>query len=145
MVEPSSPLTRFLRRIQQAGFLLPSALTAYLWLKAGQPHLPGWSCPLRALSGIPCPTCFLTRATELALRGDLHGSVQQHAFGPLMAISLLLWSLAAIRQRRLLPHPLDKPMPTWLPALALMALLGYWVLRLRLGFGVALAGPGTGR
>jgi hypothetical protein len=136
MVEPSSPLTRFLRRIQQAGFLLPSALTAYLWLKAGQPHLPGWSCPLRALSGIPCPTCFLTRATELALRGDLQGSLQQHAFGPLLAIGMLGWSLLALRQQRLWPRlrlgPATNRVGPGTLALVAGALLAYWLLRLSL-------------
>ncbi|QVL54290.1 MAG: DUF2752 domain-containing protein [Cyanobium sp. M30B3] len=107
-----------------------------MWLKAGQPHLPGWSCPLRALSGIPCPTCFLTRATELALRGDLQGSLQQHAFGPLLACGLLGWSLLALRQRRLWPRlrlaPTANRLGPGTLAVATSALLAYWLLRLSL-------------
>ena len=112
--------------------MLPAALTGYLWLKGGQPHLPGWSCPLRALTGIPCPTCFLTRATELALRGDLQAAVRWHAFGPVAAAALVLWSVAAIRQRRLLPqagHRWLIPRPI---AFATAGLLGYWLTRLGL-------------
>ncbi|MFI0404136.1 MAG: DUF2752 domain-containing protein, partial [Cyanobium sp.] len=104
MADPAPELNRFLRRIQQTGFLFPAGLTAYLWLQGLNPYLPGWTCPLRALTGIPCPTCFLTRATSLALQGDLVGSVQGHAFGPMVAFGLLSWSLLAIRQRHLLPR-----------------------------------------
>jgi hypothetical protein len=98
--------------------------------------LPGWSCPLRALTGIPCPTCFLTRATSLALQGDLVGSVRAHAFGPLVAVGLVAWSLLAIRQRRVLPRWLRAwPSPRHHPALVAtltLALLAYWVGRLAL-------------
>jgi hypothetical protein len=107
-----------------------------LWLKGGQPHLPGWSCPLRALSGVPCPTCFLTRSTELALRGDLQSALQQHAFGPLLAVGMVLWSLAAIRQRRLWPHLTLGRRANWprtaTVAVPASALLVYWLLRIKL-------------
>jgi len=119
--------------LRQAGFLVPPSLTGYLWLKGGHPGLPGWSCPLRALTGIPCPTCFLTRATELALRGDLGGSLAYHAFGPVVALGLVGWSLLALHQRHLLPR-----LPcAWRPsgplgAAMALALLGYWLARLHL-------------
>lgn len=67
-----------------------------------------------------------------------------HAFGPLAAVALVLWSLAAIRQRRLIPRPLAGPLPYGLAGGTLLALLGYWLLRLQLGFGPALAGAGSG-
>ncbi|MEO1003151.1 MAG: DUF2752 domain-containing protein [Cyanobacteria bacterium J06638_7] len=124
-----------LRRLQHAGFLLPAALTGYLWLKGGHAALPGWPCPLRALTGIPCPTCFLTRATSLALRGDLAGSLQWHAFGPLAAAGLLGWSVLAVRQRRLLPQRLPcRPL-----AAAAVGLMGYWGARLALQLGLGWA------
>ncbi len=116
-----------------ASYLLPAGLTGYLWLKGAHPGLPGWSCPLRALTGIPCPTCFLTRATELALRGDLEGSIQLHAFGPVLAAGLIGWSLLALRQRRLWPQPLARwTRQPWLLGLVAFALLSYWLLRLGL-------------
>jgi 1,4-dihydroxy-2-naphthoyl-CoA hydrolase len=64
---------------------------------------------------VPCPTCFLTRATALALHDDLGGAIELHAFGPLAAAALIGWSLGG-----------------WLPAGAAVALLGYWLLRLGL-------------
>lgn len=107
-------------------YWLPSALTGYLWLKGGHPGLPGLACPLRALTGIPCPTCFLTRATAASLRGDLSGAIGLHAFGPLAAAGLVAWSVLAIRRRRLLPLQL-KPGPLGVLGASLLA---YWGMRL---------------
>ncbi|MFZ9230005.1 MAG: DUF2752 domain-containing protein [Prochlorococcaceae cyanobacterium] len=128
-----------MRRLQRAGCLLPATLTGYLWLKGLHPQLPGWPCPLRATTGIPCPTCFLTRATSSALSGNLGESITLHAFGPLAAAALLWWSVVAMRQRRLVPAQL----PAWpLGALA-AALAAYWLLRLWLSFGLGVSGfPG---
>ncbi len=110
--------------------MLPAALSGYLGLKGVHPTLPGWPCPLRALTGIPCPACFLSRATSAALSGDLSGSIQLHAFGPLAAAALLGWSALAIRQRRLLPSGL----PAWPPGPLAAGLILYWLLRLWLAF-----------
>ena len=130
----------FLRRIRHSGFLLPAALSGYLWLKGSHAGLPGWPCPVRALTGIPCPTCFLTRATAAALQGELAEAVQLHAFGPVVAAGLLWWSITAIRQRRLLPTGLTRSLrnrPIVVGAGG--GLLGYWLLRLALQFGLGLA------
>jgi len=117
------------------GWLLPPALSGYLWLKGLHPLLPGFSCPLRALTGIPCPTCFLTRATTLALHGDLADSVRLHAFGPLAAGALLAWSVLAIRRRRLLPVGLK----AWHLAAAAVGMLTYWGGRLVLSYCMGIA------
>ncbi|MEB3259915.1 MAG: DUF2752 domain-containing protein [Cyanobacteriota bacterium] len=119
-------MTRFMRRLQAAGWCLPTALTLGLGLKGLHPWLPGLSCPLRALTGVPCPTCFLTRATSAALIGQWPTAVRLHAFGPLVAVALVWWSVTAWRQRRLLPQAL----PAWPLGAATVALLAYWLTRL---------------
>jgi hypothetical protein len=69
----------------------------------------------------------------LALRGDLAGSLQMHAFGPLVAAGLLWWSIRAIRQRRLRPRWLNSALSFWVLTGASASLIGYWLLRLGLG------------
>ena len=116
--------------------MLPSVLTGTLWLKGLHPELPGWACPLRELTGVPCPTCFLTRATAAALSGDLHGSIQWHAFGPMVAAGLLIWSGLALHRRRLFPLPGGEP----LLLTATLALMALWLLRLILNYGFEVKG-----
>ena len=125
---------RFLDRIRQSGYLVPAALTGYLWLKGGWPELPGLSCPLRALTGIPCPTCFLTRATCASLRGDWHQALQLHAFGPLLAAALIVWSVQAIRRRRFYPQGLE----AWDLVVAVLAIVAYWAARMGLNYGLGI-------
>ena len=114
--------------------MIPATLTGYLWLKGWQPHFPGLSCPLRALTGIPCPTCFLTRSTAAALRGELGESLALHAFGPVLAAGLILWSVDALRRRQLYPRGLK----AWHLVVFSAALLIYWGVRLALHVSLGL-------
>ncbi|MCX5941111.1 MAG: DUF2752 domain-containing protein [Cyanobium sp. LacPavin_0818_WC50_MAG_67_9] len=127
---------RFWSQLRQAGYLLPASLTGYLWLKGLHPDLPGLGCPLRQLTGIPCPGCFLTRATSAALVADLPSSISLHAFGPLAAGVLVWWSITSVRQRRLVPLGL----PAVPFGVAAVGLLAYWLMRLGLSFGLGLHG-----
>ena len=67
----SAGLTPRLRRA-----VLPATLTgvAGLLLYGVIP----WPCPVALLLRIPCPGCGLTRATRLALHGDLAGATRVH-------------------------------------------------------------------
>ncbi len=121
--------------MRRCGIAGPALLTGYLWLKGWHPALPGFSCPLRALTGLPCPTCFLTRATAAALNGRFAESVDLHAFGPIAAAALLAWSAQALWTRRLVPQGLKD---THL-ALATLLLLLYWAGRMGLTYGVGIA------
>lgn len=37
-----------------------------------------WRCPVKLVSGYPCPTCGMTRATRLLLHGDIVGATRLH-------------------------------------------------------------------
>jgi Protein of unknown function (DUF2752) len=54
--------------------LLVLGLGSILVLVTSLPAL----CPLRIALGVPCPSCGLTRATRLALGGDLAGATAMH-------------------------------------------------------------------
>ncbi len=60
-----------------------SGLISLGWLDLG---LPTPLCPLHALTGIPCPTCGMTRG----LGGLLQGQIEEALlFNPLMVVALL--------------------------------------------------------
>jgi hypothetical protein len=78
------------------------------------PVHPPSVCPLRSLTGIPCPFCGMTRAVVAAVHGHLATSLR---FSPggivvvVLAIALLLgWRVERVRY------------PTWLPVVAFAAL-----------------------
>ncbi|QNG26892.1 DUF2752 domain-containing protein [Synechococcus sp. HK01-R] len=115
-----------LPRRPKAG-LAAIALLMLLSLRAqGLPLLlPG--CPWRALTGVPCPTCFLTRSALATLQGDLGEALELHLFGPPLVLSLgwLGW------RQGLLGRPLRFGRRRWQAAAAVAAaLLIYWLMRL---------------
>lgn len=59
-----------------------SALFAVAWLIS---DVPTPLCPLHALTGIPCPTCGMTRATNALLYGDFAGALK---WNPLLTLVL---------------------------------------------------------
>lgn len=115
----------FLDRLKQTGFWVPTGLTGYLWAKGLHPGLPGLSCPFFALTGIPCPGCYLTRATAAALAGNLRESINLHALGPVAAMGLVAWSIAAIKTKKIVPFQIrGRDVALWTTAL-----VGYWLVR----------------
>lgn len=76
------------RRARRVGWLLSGSVAALALRSWGLP-LPGWSCPLRQLTGVPCPTCYLTRSLMAALRGDLASALHWHPLGPGLLVLLL--------------------------------------------------------
>jgi hypothetical protein len=59
-----------------------SALIAAAWLRS---DFPTPLCSLHALTGIPCPTCGMTRATIALLHGDFAGALK---WNPLLTLVL---------------------------------------------------------
>jgi hypothetical protein len=76
---------------------------AMLALGVALPHLPGnpgLPCPLRTLTGVPCPFCGLTTSVKAALHGDGHAAWGANPFG-LLLIALAIAMVARPRWRRL--------------------------------------------
>lgn len=96
-------------------------------------RLPFLQCPLRALTGIPCPTCGVTRSFVAIVQGDFSQAVQYHLFGPvvfllfLAATIFLLWELTTNQKSIALYSVGTKP---WIYSSAIGLYFGYYVLRL---------------
>ena len=88
--------------------------------------LPLWSCPLRHLTGVPCPTCFLTRSVLATLRGDLSGALRFHILGPPLVVGAF-WLLA--QQLLLAKEPGPAQWRPWMVGFAGVAVV-YWLIRL---------------
>jgi hypothetical protein len=81
------------------------------------PVHPPLACPLRSLTGIPCPFCGLTRACVAAVHGHLATSLAFNPAGVLMIVAALV---ALVR-----PQWLARVrMPVWVAGAAFAAL---WV------------------
>lgn len=52
--------------------------------------IPFLVCPVRHWTGIPCPTCGMTRSFMAIARGDLTEAATQHLFGPILFAVFLL-------------------------------------------------------
>ena len=57
--------------------------------------LPFDVCALKVLTGIPCPTCGLTRSLCHALHGDWAASLGYHPAGIALAAALIGWAIWA--------------------------------------------------
>jgi hypothetical protein len=77
-----------------AGLLVAGAVWA---VSPVHPPLP---CPLRNLTGIPCPFCGLTRSVTALFRFDLAASLRFTPFGLVLVVAALV-GLVALRGRNL--------------------------------------------
>jgi hypothetical protein len=69
------------------------------------PGHPGLGCPLRALTGIPCPLCGMTTSVERTLRLELADALAANPAGVVaVAVAILLVVVRPARLR--VPAPL---------------------------------------
>jgi Protein of unknown function (DUF2752) len=83
------------RELRLAGIGLLGAAAVWNLL----PAHPPLNCPLRSLTGIPCPFCGMTRAVVAAVHGDIFGSL---AFNPagILVVALALYVIVAAKLPR---------------------------------------------
>ncbi len=125
-------MSKMLFNLLRRKYFLPAGLVSYLYLK-NYYSLPGISCPLRQITGVPCPTCFLTRSTCLALQGDLEDSFKMHIFGPFIALFLIIWSVRSIKTKKVFPFLITEKFLI----IGSLSLLCYWIIRMYTGFPVS--------
>jgi hypothetical protein len=83
------------------------------------PHHPGAVCPLRTLTGVPCPLCGMTTSVEDTVGGHLGTALAANPAGVLAVILAVV--LLVLRPRRV-------RVPTALPIVLLTAM---WLFELR--------------
>lgn len=89
----------------------------------GLPNL----CLFHFLTGLPCPTCGMTRAVICCAHGDLAGAWRFHPLSPLVFLLLIALSVQAI-----FPFPIPG-LARWLRIpgiLFVVALMEVWIARL---------------
>ena len=74
------------RDLRLAGLALIGA--AGVW--PALPVHPPLACPLRSITGIPCPLCGMTRACVAALHGHLGASLVFNPVGVLVVVAAVL-------------------------------------------------------
>jgi len=94
----------------------------------------GWECPIRFISGIPCPGCGLSRAMALFIQGHWQSALEMHAFAPIILAAVGCLAVTAIMPRGI-QHQAVRHVATWekrsgIIAIVLMAMFIYWGLRL---------------
>lgn len=136
-VTPSA--TRASTHVRRALVVLPltSAVFAVsaLWSPA---ELPGVVlCPFRAVTGLPCPGCGMTRAFCALGHGDLSGAFGYNVLAPFVfAAALLVWAhaLATVLKLDSARAALERLKPTQRAASLMLAVtLVWWVVRLSAG------------
>jgi hypothetical protein len=88
-------------------------------------HRTPEACWFRLVTGLPCPTCGMTRSYVKLLKGDISGSVRAHPAGPLMlaatAAALLgILGVGLRRRRPLWGRPGFRFAVTWVALLVLV-------------------------
>lgn len=77
-------LSRHAKRVRLAilGCCCTPIIGAYFYNQGYR--VPFLGCPIRHLTGIPCPTCGMTRSFMAIASGDWSQAIEQHLFGPIV-------------------------------------------------------------
>ena len=121
-------------------FVLPLTSAVFAVSAMWSPtDLPGFVvCPFRAVTGLPCPGCGMTRAFCAIGHGDFAGAFGFNVLAPFVfAAALLLWAhaLATLLKLDSVRGALERLRPTPRATRVMLAVtLVWWVVRLCVGF-----------
>jgi hypothetical protein len=124
-------LTPFLESRALALMIVGCAVTQTLLVFFG---LPSWQCPIRAATGVPCPGCGLSSAMVLLFRGRWLESLERHAFAPIFLLAFVLLGVASVLpaawHQKIVNVMSRAERQTGFAVIVLLALVGYWGIRL---------------
>ena len=109
-----APLAKQATRITTlaGGFIAAAAIYPIV------PH-PELICPLRAVTGIPCPLCGMTTSVTATMRGDIHAAL---AANPAGVLAVVVAGVLLVSRRA---RSIRVPAPIWGILLA-----GMWLFEL---------------
>ena len=84
-------------------------------------------CPFKALTGIPCPGCGMTRAMLSMTKGDFHGAYTYNPFSFFLLFMVII-SIIPVGQVKKLPSIAPLVMNYFL-IIALIMVLIFWVFQ----------------
>jgi hypothetical protein len=125
--------------LRRALFALPLTSAVFAVSALWRPSdLPGVVlCPFRALTGLPCPGCGMTRAFCSMGHGDVASAFGYNALAPFVFAGALLWWAHALATGLKLDSArcaLERLKPTPLAARFMLAVaFAWWVVRLYVG------------
>ncbi|HEX7880368.1 MAG TPA: DUF2752 domain-containing protein [Candidatus Eisenbacteria bacterium] len=92
-------------------------------------------CLFKAVAGLPCPSCGLTRSGLAMGQGDWVAAFRFHPLGPLFVVEALAVGvfLAVRRSRGMSLKPAQPIVDRWIVANVTL-LLGVWLARLASGW-----------
>ena len=100
--------------------------------------LSGWQCPVKAVFGVPCPGCGMSRALALLFKGEWRAALAEHAFAPVFVLGGVLVLVVSLLPRRLHRAAVDRlailEARSGIVAIVLFGLIAYWLARLVSGF-----------
>ncbi|MBW4549919.1 MAG: DUF2752 domain-containing protein [Aphanocapsa sp. GSE-SYN-MK-11-07L] len=99
----------------------------------------GWrlpfACPVRHLTGIPCPTCGMTRSFMAIAEGNWQQAISMHLFGPILFLACLVTvlhvGLELATNQRIGGWHLRLISDRWIQLFGLVFYAGYYGLRLQ--------------
>ena len=120
--------------LRHRGVALTVTAVAAAQIGAVAAGVGGWPCPVKSLTGLPCPGCGLTRAAVALVRGEWRESLDLHAFAPLLLVAVGAAAFASVlpgAQRASFAALLGRAERRTKAAFLLpAALLLYWSVRL---------------
>jgi len=138
--DASAPASILSRGHRRAAFVLPLTSAVFAVSALWSPtDLPGFVfCPFRALTGLPCPGCGMTRAFCAIGHGDFASAIGFNPLAPFVfAGALLLWAhaLATLLKLDTARAAIERLRPTQRATRVMLAVtLVWWAVRLYGGF-----------
>jgi hypothetical protein len=120
--------------MEQRGIVLVLGGIAVMQIAATSLGFGFWQCPIKAVTGKPCPVCGMSAAISALIKGDWRESLQLHAFAPVFLLAFMVFILTAIApgdiRLRIIQSVKLVERKTGIGLFLLLALLIYWLVRL---------------